>query len=73
MSRTPEDPKTIEQVWFTPSEAAAYLRVKRQTIYRYMKIGLLRYYEFKSGGGRRLRRADLDALLEKHQSDSDKD
>jgi excisionase family DNA binding protein len=53
-----------DQQWFTPAEAAKYLRVSRQTIYRYMTDGLLPYYELKSGGGRRLRREDLDALLE---------
>jgi excisionase family DNA binding protein len=54
----------FSQQWFTPAEAAKYLRVTRQTIYRYMTDGLLPYYELKSGGGRRLRREDLDALLE---------
>jgi excisionase family DNA binding protein len=53
-----------DQQWFTPAEAAKYLRVSRQTIYRYMTDGLVPYYELKSGGGRRLRRADLDSLLE---------
>lgn len=52
------------QEWYTPAEAAEYLRVTRQTIYNYMEQGLLPYYELKSGRGRRLRRADLDALLE---------
>jgi excisionase family DNA binding protein len=51
------------QKWFTPAEAAKYLRVSRQTIYNYMEAGLLPYYELASGGGRRLRRLDLDALL----------
>jgi excisionase family DNA binding protein len=51
------------QEWFTPSEAAAYLRVSRQTVYNYMDQGLLKYYELRSGGGRRLRRVDLEALL----------
>ena len=53
------------QKWLTVAEAARYLRVSRQTIYNYMDSGLLPFYEFKSGGGRRLRRADLDALLER--------
>jgi excisionase family DNA binding protein len=56
------------QEWFTPAEAARYLRVTRQTIYRYMEQGLLTYYVLKSGGGRRLRRSDLDALLEQPSS-----
>ncbi len=58
------DNADLAQEWFTPAEAARYLRVSRQTIYNYMEQGLLKYYEFKSGGGRRVRRADLDALLE---------
>ena len=53
-----------KQEWFTPTEAAEYLRVSRQTIYNYMEDGLLPYFQLKSGGGRRLRREDLDALLE---------
>ncbi len=53
-----------QQEWFTPTEAAEYLRVSRQTIYNYMEQGLLPYFELKSRGGRRLRRVDLDALLE---------
>lgn len=47
----------------TPMEAAAYLRVKRDTIYRWCRTGRLRYYELETGGGRRFDRADLDALL----------
>ncbi len=52
------------QTWFTVAEAAAYIRVTRQTIYRYMDEGLLPYYVLKSGGGRRVNRTDLDGLLE---------
>jgi excisionase family DNA binding protein len=63
MSNTDAQAPSSQQ-WFTPAEAAKYLRVTRQTIYRYMTDGLLPYYELKSGGGRRLRREDLDALLE---------
>jgi excisionase family DNA binding protein len=65
MSNYVKDPHDdTRQEWFTPAEAARYLRVSRQTIYNYMEQGLLPYFELKSGGGRRLRRADLDALLE---------
>ncbi len=52
------------QEWYTPAEAAEYLRVTRQTIYNYMDEGLLPYRELPSGRGRRIRRTDLDALLE---------
>jgi excisionase family DNA binding protein len=64
MSSNVTDNEGTPQEWFTPTEAAAYLRVSRQTIYKYMDQGLLPYYELKSGGGRRVRRADLDGLLE---------
>ncbi len=57
------------QEWYTPSEAARYLRVTRQTIYNYMDGGLLPYYELKSGSGRRIRRSDLDALLKQHSNE----
>ena len=63
MSTKPEDEE--KQEWFTPAEAAKYLRVTRQTIYNYMDQGILPYYELKSGRGRRLRKSDLDALLQK--------
>lgn len=57
--------------WFTPTEAANYLRVSRQAIYKYMERGILPYYELKTGGGRRLRRSDLDSLLEPPSIKSD--
>jgi excisionase family DNA binding protein len=47
----------------TPSEAARYLKVTRQTIYRWCDEGRLKFYELESGGGRRFKREDLDALL----------
>jgi excisionase family DNA binding protein len=53
------------QAWFTPEEAAKYLRVTRQTIYNYMKEGSLPYYELRKGRGRRLKKEDLDNLLTK--------
>lgn len=59
------------QEWFTVAEAATYLRVSRQTIYRYMDDGSLNYFVLKSGGGRRIKRKDLDALLEPPSEHSD--
>ena len=64
MSSKDDRKPPVGQQWFTPVEAAKYLRVSRQSIYSYMAQGLLPFYVLKSGGGRRLRRADLDALLE---------
>jgi excisionase family DNA binding protein len=49
--------------WLTLREAAAYLKVGVSTLYRWMDEGKLRYYELESGGGRRFKRDDLDALL----------
>lgn len=64
MTKTHTAPETESQEWYTPAEAAAYLRVTRQTVYNYMDQGLLPYYSLKSGKGRRLRRSDLDSFLE---------
>jgi excisionase family DNA binding protein len=65
MTNTEKETKGSKQEWFTLSEAAEYLRVSRQTIYNYINQGLLPYYELKSGGGRRIKKSDLDALLTK--------
>jgi excisionase family DNA binding protein len=46
----------------TPSEAAAYLRVNPTTIHRWVREHRLPIYELATGGGRRFRRVDLDAL-----------
>ena len=51
--------------WLTLQEAAAYLKVTRNTVYRWCDLGLLPFFELKSGRGRRVRREDLDALLER--------
>jgi excisionase family DNA binding protein len=50
--------------WLTVREAALYLKVDRTTIYRYCDLGLLPFFELKTGRGRRFKREDLDALLE---------
>lgn len=47
----------------TVPEAAGYMKVNRNTVYRWCDAGLLPYRELESGGGRRFRRQDLDALL----------
>lgn len=49
--------------WMTISEAAAYLKVDRKTIYRWCDAGRLKFYALESGSGRRFRREDLDRLL----------
>ena len=49
--------------WLTPQEAAAYLKLHPQTLYRYAKAGKLRQYRPGAVGRPRFRREDLDALL----------
>src|SRR2546430_3465600 len=46
----------------TPSEAATYLRVNPATIHRWVREHRLPMYELATGGGRRFKRVDLDAL-----------
>lgn len=48
------------QVWFTPQEAAAYLRISIPTLYRLTAAGGLACYHV--GRSRRYKREDLDAL-----------
>lgn len=52
--------------WFTPKEAAKYLKVSRMTIYRWCADGTLRYHELPKVG-RRFTREDLDAVLRRGQ------
>ncbi len=66
---TSNDVKTDK--WYTVEEAASYLGVSKQTIYNYMKAGLLPYYELKVGRGRRFRREDLDSLLVRKVGEGD--
>jgi excisionase family DNA binding protein len=41
----------------------AYLRISKQTLYRWVQEGRLIAYELPSGRGRRLKREDLDQLM----------
>jgi excisionase family DNA binding protein len=50
--------------WLSPTEAARYLGVSRETIYRLMKDGRLPYRTTTWSGRRRVRKEDLDALLQ---------
>lgn len=49
--------------WMRPADAARYVGVSRNTIYRWCKEGRLRYYTLDSGGGRRFRKEDLNSLF----------
>lgn len=53
-------PEEQQQEWYTPQEAARYLRLSVPTVYRLTANGLLAAYFV--GRSRRYRRADLDAL-----------
>lgn len=48
-------------VWFTVAEAADYLRVARDTVYRWAKRGDLTLYKL-AGTATRVRREELDTL-----------
>jgi excisionase family DNA binding protein len=52
----------------TAKEAAAYLQVSRDTLYRWMNSGLLPWYEVPGKRGRRFKRGDLDAVFQRRQA-----
>jgi len=49
--------------WLTTKEASEYLKIHRRTLYRMMEDGRLPYRSILGSRRRRIRRADLDALL----------
>jgi excisionase family DNA binding protein len=53
-----------DQQWFTLEQAAGRLQVTKQTVYNWINLGILAYYELPTGRGRRFRRDDLDRLLQ---------
>ncbi|MFT4689950.1 MAG: helix-turn-helix domain-containing protein [Verrucomicrobiia bacterium] len=55
--------------WFTIKDAAAYLDIGEQTLYRWMRDGKVTFR--KVGDSTRFMRTDLDALVEVHASDKD--
>ena len=55
-----------ESEFLTINEASEYLKLGRRTLYKYMGDGILPYYILKPSGRRRLRREDLDSLMERH-------
>jgi len=51
--------------WLTISEVCEYLKVSRRTLYRWMENGEVPYVMIAAGGGpRRIRRRDLENLME---------
>ncbi len=60
-----EEPKEEIKEWLNPSEAMKYLGISRTALYKLMNDGLLPYYSIKGLRKRRLKKEDLDALMEK--------
>lgn len=60
------EPPTIWDVadWLSPTEAARYLGVSRETLYRLMREGKLPYSVTRWSGRRRIRKEDLDRQLQ---------
>lgn len=54
----------VEDVWFDVPGALDYLKISKSTLYECMKDGRLPYYYIKGTRQRRLKKLDLDALLE---------
>jgi excisionase family DNA binding protein len=51
-------------VWLTAPEAQDYLKVSKTTLYNLMKDGRLPFFYIAGTRQRRVRRHDLDALLQ---------
>ena len=55
--------------WYTIKEAAAYLNIGEQTLYRWMRDGRITFR--KVGDSTRFLQQDLDAMIDVHLSDKD--
>lgn len=64
--RTQDLPPPLEpQVWYSVDEAARYLRLPREIVYRLIIRGHLTAYKPAGRGNERFTRQDLDALMQK--------
>ena len=61
-----ETPGAPEKHWYSIKDAASYLAVSEQTIYRWMREGAISYH--KIGDSTRFLRDDLDGVVDKHVS-----
>lgn len=61
---------TSKHEWLTVAEAADYLRLSRDTLYRWAKQGKLALYKV-GGAATRVRKSDLDALARRQTQPSD--
>ncbi len=52
----------MDKQWLSPQEAADYLSVSRQTIYRWARTNKIKFH--KVGGVTRVKKEDLDKLFE---------
>jgi len=62
-----EDSESIGYRWFSIKEAAAYLQIGEQTLYRWMRDGRITFR--KVGDSTRFLQEDLDAMIDVHLSD----
>jgi excisionase family DNA binding protein len=53
----------MDDEWLTTKEACKYLKIHRRTLYRMMGDGRLPFCYISGSGHRRIRKADVDALL----------
>ena len=63
-SEPEREPKPATTQWLTPSEARKYLGISHQTIYNLMNSGTLPFYTIKNVRKRRIKKEDLDALMQ---------
>jgi len=59
--------------WYTVAEACEYLKVSNSTLYTYMKDRRLPFYYLAGTRQRRLKKHDLDALLQLGDPDDTED
>lgn len=55
------------QRFFTPKEAAEYLRIKQKTIYKFIADGELRCYKIGVGRDIRISIEQIEEYLERHE------
>jgi excisionase family DNA binding protein len=66
MPEEAQAPETPAKRWYTIKDAASYLAVSEQTIYRWMREGAISYH--KIGDSTRFLQDDLDGVVDKHVS-----
>ncbi len=73
------EPTANDDGWLTLSEAIAYTKISRSTLYRLMDEGVVPYYRVAGTKKRRFRRSELDQLMireepgQGNQDDADDD